>query len=107
MLFIVMETLNFKGLQLNARFKNKAFVGSIILRLFKEYFEDTSLQGMLKNSVFFVYTNNQFIKIEIFKQKKILLEKIAEKLAILWYTQKITDIYIKPAKYEEREDEYL
>ncbi len=75
-----MKPLDFKGLQLNARFKNKAFVGSIILRFFKEYFDTSSLQGVLKNTIFFVYTNNQFIKIEIFKQKKILLEKIREKL---------------------------
>ncbi len=78
-----MQALDFKGLQLNTRFKKKAFVGSIVLRFFKEYFADTSLQGVLKNSIFFVYTNNQFIKIEIFKQKKILLEKITEKLVTL------------------------
>ena len=52
--------------------------GSYILNVIQKFFNDTSIEGYLRNDVFFVKIINPAIKIKIFKDKPKILYKVNE-----------------------------
>ncbi len=102
-----MDTVDFKWLQLNKRFHSKAFVGTLVLRVLKEYFSEQDIYWSLRQHTLFVSVDNQALKIEIFKEKAKLLAKINEKLHTLGYSLVVKDIYFKTQPRTDEEDVYL
>lgn len=101
-----MKNLDFKHLQLNKHFKHHTFVGTLALRYVKEHFNTTDISGALKHKKLFIATSDQSLKIEIFKQKKALIQWINEKLQRLGYEVTIDDVYIT-LSISTQDEEYL
>ena len=90
----------------------KAMIGAIALNVIRQEFFDTveerdtgnfteesdeneALQGYVKFNKIFIKTQDQEVKIEIFKNKRILLEKVNQALEAVGYATKMVEIYLK------------
>ncbi len=62
------------------------------LQVLRDYFGDQELEGYIKFSTIYLKTQNQEIKIQAFRKKREILEKVNLRLAELWYDRKINDI---------------
>ena len=91
--------------RLSQQFRGKNMIGSIILNELNHFYhiekdetvvrEREILEGYFKNDKFFIKTQDLSLRIQIFKDKRKLLEMINGKLESVGYQQKITDLYFK------------
>ena len=59
------------------------------------YEPSTEIEGYVSFNVFFLKTQDQWLKIQIFKQKNQILEEVNLSLEKVWYATRIEDIRIK------------
>ena len=57
--------------------------------------QEEIISWYVKNQKIFIKTKDQALKIQMFKEKKIVLEKINDKLSSVWYNIKMQDIIFK------------
>lgn len=91
--------------RLSQQFRGKNMIGSIILNELNAFYhiekdenllrEREVLEGYFKNDKFFIKTQDLALRIQIFKDKRNLLEVINAKLESLGYSLKIDDLYFK------------
>jgi len=91
-----------KRLSLQHRWKN--MIGSLTLNEIKSYLkipktdpetEDEILTWYVKYETLFIKTSSQHLKIQIFKEKSLILNKINQKLSEIGYRIQIHDIILK------------
>lgn len=73
-------------------------IGSIAINTIKKYFDDDNwevIEWYAKFDKIFIRTKDQTIKIELFKQKKEVLDRVNKALENLWYDKPMKNIYIK------------
>ena len=91
-----------KSLSLQHRGKN--MIGSIALNEIMSYFQikkvDSEIENQIltwyvRNNKLFLKTNDQNLKIQIFKEKLNIIKTINQKLSGIWYKTEIEDIITK------------
>ena len=91
-----------KSLSLQHRGKN--MIGSIALNEIMSYFQikkvDSEIENQIltwyvRNNKLFLKTNDQNLKIQIFKEKLNIIKTINQKLSEIWYKTEIEDIITK------------
>jgi len=70
----------------------KRMMWSTWLQVVRDFFGDQELKGFIRFSTLHLKTQNHEIKIQAFRKKKEILEKVNKKLDELWYDRKINDI---------------
>ncbi len=98
---------NFKDLlrkRFSQQYRGKNIIGSIAINELKKYFnikeidpeiEQEIITWYVKQEKLFVKTWNQNLKIQVFKDKFNIINKINEKLFEVGYKLKISDIILK------------
>ncbi len=98
---------NFKDLlrkRFSQQYRGKNIIGSIAINELKKYFnikeidqeiEQEIITWYVKQEKLFVKTWNQKLKIQVFKDKFNIINKINEKLFEVGYKLKISDIILK------------
>lgn len=98
---------NFKDLlrkRFSQQYRGKNIIGSIAINELKKYFnikeidpeiEQEIITWYVKQEKLFVKTWNQNLKIQVFKDKFNIINKINEKLFEVGYKSKISDIILK------------
>lgn len=98
---------NFKDLlrkRFSQQYRGKNIIGSIAINELKKYFnikeidpeiEKQIITWYVKQEKLFIKTTNQNLKIQIFKDKFDIINKINEKLDEVGYKSKINDIILK------------
>jgi len=67
-------------------------IWSVWIQVVRDFFDDKNLEWHIKFSTLHIKTQDQETKIQAFRQKKELLEKVNQKLSEMGYNRKITDI---------------
>lgn len=90
---------------LSEKFQGFRMLWTLAIDAVKHYFQiekkadqiisEETITGYLKNQILFLHTSDQFLKIEIFKQKMKLMQTINNKFQALGYQHKIKDIRLK------------
>ena len=79
-------------------------IGSIAMNEIKSYLniekvdteiKDEVLTWYVRHDKLFIKTSDQKLKIQIFKEKLIIIEKVNKKLSEIWYKTTIIDIILK------------
>lgn len=98
---------NFKDLvrkRLSMQYRGKNMIGSIALNEIKSYLgigrigseiEDEVLTWYVRHDKLFIKTLEQSLKIQIFKEKLVIIEKINKKFGEIGYQTEIKDIILK------------
>jgi len=73
----------------------RAMVGALALNAVRSYLGIPTLEWYVSFNVFFLKTDDQFLKIEIFRQKNQILNEVNLALEKVGYTTKIDEIRIK------------
>ncbi len=81
----------------------KNIIGAISVNVIKHYLEseldvkniDDVLSGYVRFNKVFIKTNDQKIKIFLYKKKQEVLGRANESLANLWYKTKLMEIFFK------------
>jgi len=81
----------------------KNVIGAVSVNVIKRYLEseldikniDDVLSGYVKFNKVFIKTNDQKIKIFLYKKKQEILAKANESLINLWYKTKLVEIFFK------------
>jgi len=90
--------------RLSLQHRGKNIIGSVALNEIKNYFKiekidnevkDEILTWYVKHCKLFLKTNDQKLKIQIFKEKSNIIKKINSKLSNLGYKTEINDIIFK------------
>lgn len=90
--------------RLSFQHRGKNMIWSIAMNEIKSYFNiekvDTDIQDEIltwyvRHDKLFIKTVDQKLKIQIFKEKLIIIEKINKKLSEIWYKTTIIDIILK------------
>ena len=90
--------------RLSIQHRGKNIIGSIAMNEIKSYLniqkidtkiEDEILTWYVRHDKLFIKTLNQNLKIQIFKEKLIITERINQKLSEVGYKTKIEDIILK------------
>lgn len=109
-----MQEIDFGKFKKNERFDSLQFVSWVAMNAIKSYFENkipedekNKLSWYIKNKKLFINTSNPFVKIELFKYKKVLLEQINQKFKKTGYNTRLNDIFIKAKSFIENDDEFL
>ena len=91
---------------ISQHYRGNKMIGTIAVKTVKEFFqlekkadhvvrEQEPIEGYVRNWKLFLKTNDQALKIEIFKKKKELLSLINTQLETLGYKQHIHEIFLK------------
>ncbi len=102
---------------ISQHYRGNKMIGTIAIKSVKEFFqlekkwskgnparncededivrEQEVIEGYVRNGKLFIKTEDQALKIEIFKKKKELIALINNQLSNLWYKQTIDDIFLK------------
>lgn len=90
---------------LSEKFQGYRMLGMLALKQVKRFFEisdpdehiiaEEKITGYLRYSTLFIKTSDQKLKIEIFKQKKKLIESINQHFLSLGYQHRLTDLRLK------------
>lgn len=67
-------------------------IWSVGMQVIRDFFDNQELEWHIKFSTLHIKTSEQEIKIQAFRKKKEILEKVNEKLSEMGYSRKITDI---------------
>ncbi|MDD2537229.1 MAG: hypothetical protein PHU61_01910 [Candidatus Absconditabacteria bacterium] len=91
--------------RLSQQFRGKNMIGSIAINCIHEYFsleknektirEKEAVEGYIRHNKLFLKIQDQEIKIQVFKEKKKLIELINQHLEKLGYKERIIDIFTK------------
>lgn len=77
------------------RHLGRAMVGALALNTVRIFLGIPTLEGYVSFNVFFLKTNDQTLKIQIFKQKNQILDEINLALGKVGYTTRVDEIRIK------------
>lgn len=90
---------------LSEKFQGFRMLGTLGIGVLRKHFDvekkdenliqDEVITWYLQYQILFVKTSDQVIKIELFKQKRELIEKINQHFSSLGYQQKIVDLRLK------------
>ena len=90
--------------RLSIQHRGKNMIGSLAMNEIKSYLhiqkvdaeiEDEVLTWYVRHDKLFIKTVDQKLKIQIFKEKLIIIEKVNKKLSEIWYKTTIIDIILK------------
>ena len=90
--------------RISEQYRGKNMIGSIAMNEIKSYLHIQKVDAEIKDEVLtwyvrhdklFIKTSEQKLKIQIFKEKLIIIEKINQKLSEIWYKTTIIDIILK------------
>ena len=90
--------------RISEQYRGKNMIGSIAMNEIKSYLniekvdteiEDEILSGYVRHSKLFIKTSDQKLKIQIFKERGSIIEKVNQKLSEIWYKTTIVDIILK------------
>ena len=90
--------------RISEQYRGKNMIGSIAMNEIKSYLniekvdteiEDEVLSGYVRHSKLFIKTSDQKLKIQIFKERGSIIEKVNQKLSEIWYKTTIVDIILK------------
>ncbi|MCX6824510.1 MAG: hypothetical protein NT085_05295 [candidate division SR1 bacterium] len=73
----------------------RAMVGAVALNTVRTILEIPTLEGYVSFNVFFLKTNDQALKIKIFKEKNQILHDVNLALEKIGYATKVLEIRIK------------
>lgn len=77
------------------RHLGRAMVGAVALNTVRTILGIPTLEGYVSFNVFFLKTDNQALKIQIFKQKNQILKEVNLALEKIGYTTRLEEIRIK------------
>ena len=90
--------------RLSIQHRGKNMIGSLAMNEIKSYLHIQKVDAEIKDEVLtwyvrhdklFIKTSEQKLKIQIFKEKLIIIEKVNKKLSEIWYKTTIIDIILK------------
>lgn len=90
--------------RLSIQHRGKNMIGSLAMNEIKSYLhiqkvdteiKDEVLTWYVRHDKLFIKTSEQKLKIQIFKEKLIIIEKVNKKLSEIWYKTTIIDIILK------------
>lgn len=94
---------------LKQRLEDKNFgkqaVWVLVLRELKNFYPDIKFDAYVKFDTLFVQSADKWFQIELFKNKRTILNVLEEKLSKLWYTEKLREIIFKAGKFVEKKTE--
>lgn len=70
----------------------KRMIWTVWIRVVQEFFGNKNIEWFIRFNILYIKTSDQNIKIQAFKCKKEILEKINLELKNLWYNREILDI---------------
>lgn len=70
----------------------KRMIWSVALAVVQDFFQNKNIEWFVRYSTIYIKNIDHETKIQSFKQKKEILEKINQKLSDMGYSRKITDI---------------
>ena len=73
----------------------RAMVGAVALNTVRTILGIPTLEWYVSFNVFFLKTNDQALKIKIFKEKNQILQEVNLALDKVWYATKLVEIRIK------------
>lgn len=73
----------------------REMIGVISVKEVKKFFPDKEVDGYVKFNKIFIKTQDQQVKIDVFKKKQDILARVNEALAQVGYTTKMIEIFLK------------